>query len=142
MIRWAVAGIMSVRPTGRPGSPSLPHPSALIGSPAYGAVSTDVQVSTPLGYLLISAHTPRHQPRRRGQQGLEAEPVTCSGAPIPALGLLPEPDLTPGPPNDEIARGTIHRFEPREHQFSHNIAPPKTPQAPGDLRIEVPHVGR
>jgi hypothetical protein len=133
---------MSVRPTGRPADPSLLHPPALIGSPAYDAASSDVQGSTAAGHVSIGAPIPRHWPRRGGQQVLEAGPVTCSGPPIPALDLLPEPDLTPGSPDDEIAGGTIHRFEPRENLFGHNIAPPKTLQTHGDLRIEVPHVGR
>ena len=142
MIKWAIAGIMSVRPTGRPACPSLSHPPALICSPTYDAASSDAQGSTPAGYVSIGAHTPRHQPRRGGQQALEAGPVTYSGPPITALYQLPEPNLTPRPPDDEIAGGTIHRFEPRENLFGRNIAPPKTPQTHGDLSIEVPHVGR
>src|SRR5882724_8538517 len=140
--RWAIAGIMSVRPTGRPGCPSLPHPPALIRSPAYDAASSDAQGSTPAGHVPIGAHSPRHQPRRGGQQVLEAARVTRIGPALPGLCRLPEPDLTAGPPDDEIAGGPIHRFEPREHLFGDYIAPPKVPQTHRDLRIEGPDVGR
>ena len=89
-----------------------------------------------------SVHIPRDTSRDAGATGSGDGQVTHSSPSIPALDQLPEPDLTAGPPDDEIAGGTIHRFEPRENLFGDYIAPPKVPQTHRDLRIEGPHVGR
>jgi hypothetical protein len=45
--------------------------------------------------------------------------------------------MTPGPPYGELASGTVHRFESREHLVGDDITPAKPQQTLRDLSVEV-----